>query len=107
MIAAEGNTPLKKHVWTLILLNLLDGTLTYLGLHFGVIQEGNPLLRELSPLAILSVKLMLSVCLFCLLFTPFVFIQSGKWRCFLISANMLYSVILLLHVVWIGFLVIG
>ncbi|TWT11139.1 DUF5658 family protein [Planomicrobium sp. CPCC 101079] len=107
MIAIENNTPLKKHIWALILLNVLDGTLTYWGLTFGFINEGNPLLQEFSPFAIFSIKLLLSFFLFCLLFTPFVFVQSGKWRFFLISTNMLYSVILLLHVIWISFLVMA
>lgn len=102
MIAAENNTPLKKHVWALIFLNIIDGLLTYFGLIFGIINEGNPLLKSLPPAAILAIKLILSLCLYCLLFTPFVFIQSDTWRYFLVSAITLYSIILLLHLVWIS-----
>ncbi|PSL30605.1 hypothetical protein B0H99_11330 [Planomicrobium soli] len=105
MIIAENSMPLKKHIWALIILNVLDGMLTFFGLTFGLINEGNPLLQSFSPVTILVIKLLLSLCLFGLLFTPFVFVQSGKWRYFLISTITLYSIILLLHVIWISFLV--
>jgi hypothetical protein len=100
LIAAERRTPLKKQLWTLIVLNFLDGLLTYFGLVFDFIAEGNPLLSTFSPFSILLTKFFLSLCLFALLFTPFVYIQSRKWRSFLIFTNGLYSVVLLLHLCW-------
>lgn len=106
MITAEYRTPLKPHVWTLAILNLLDGALTFFGLTSGFITEGNPLLSSFSPFFILTIKLSLSLCLLGLLFTPFVFIQSRLWRCLLISANTLYSMIILLHAVWLTLLFI-
>ncbi|MDN7243435.1 DUF5658 family protein [Planococcus sp. N028] len=101
MIAVEQKTPLKNYIWVLIILNIFDGMLTYFGLALGVITEANPLLSSFSPISIFMIKMLLSLCLFGLLFTPFVFIQSDKWRFFLISTNALYFTILLLHFFWI------
>lgn len=100
MKTEEYKTPLKKYVWSLIILNFLDGILTYTGLSLGVITEANPLLASFSPLALLVTKLLLSLCLFGFLYTPFVRIQSRKWRYVLAFVNMLYSFILLLHFFW-------
>ena len=96
----ERSTPLKRHVWSLVVLNFLDGLLTYIGLSFGAITEANPLLASFSPLALLATKLLLSLCLFSFLYTPFVWIQSCSWRYILIFVNTLYSFILLLHLFW-------
>lgn len=104
MIMSDINPPLKNHVWILIILNILDGAITYFGLARGVITEANPLLSSFTPFTIFSIKLVLSLCLFALLFTPFIFIQSTAWRLFLISTNALYSMILLLHTVWLSLL---
>ncbi|TWT04141.1 hypothetical protein FQV26_14445 [Planococcus sp. CPCC 101016] len=81
-------------------MNFLDGLLTYTGLSLGAITEANPLLASFSPLALLVTKLLLSLCLFSFLYTPFVRIQSRKWRYVLSFVNMLYSFILLLHFFW-------
>ncbi|MGI2329450.1 DUF5658 family protein [Planococcus sp. YIM B11945] len=105
MIAVEQKAPLKNPVWALIILNVLDGAITFFGLTFGFIAEKNPLLSSLSPAFILGLKLLLSLCLFGLLHTPFVLIQSRNWRIFLISTNALYSMILLLHFYWLALLV--
>lgn len=107
MIPAEPHTPLKSHVWALGILNVLDGMLTFIGLTFGYITEGNPLLSSLSPFSILSIKLLLSLCLFGLLFTPFIAIRSRHWRYLLFSANVLYSMILFLHAGWLALVVIA
>ncbi|MBD8015382.1 DUF5658 family protein [Microbacterium sp. APC 3898] len=96
----ERSTPLKKHIWSLVILNFLDGFLTYMGLSFGAITEANPLLASFSPLALLVTKFLLSLCLFGFLYTPFVRIQSRNWRYTLILVNTLYSLILLLHLFW-------
>jgi hypothetical protein len=100
METAAQRTPLKNPVWTLGILNIFDGLLTFIGLTLGYITEGNPLLSSWSPLNILMIKLLLSLCLFSLLFTPFISIQSRSWRYLLLSANILYFMILFLHTVW-------
>lgn len=101
----EKNTaPLKKHVWSLGILNLLDGILTYVGLLSGVITEANPLLATFSPLTLLVTKLFLSLCLFAFLYTPFIRIQSRSWRYAFMGVNTLYTFILLLHMYWLPFL---
>lgn len=96
----KHNEPLKKHVWNLVVLNFLDGLLTYIGLSLGAITEANPLLASFSPFALLMTKLLLSLCLFGFLYTPFVRLRSRSWRYSLIFVNALYSFILLLHLFW-------
>lgn len=96
----KHKAPLKQHVWSLAILNFLDGLLTYVGLLSGAITEANPLLASLSPLALLATKLFLSLCLFAFLYTPFVWVQSRSWRYAFIGVNTLYTLILLLHVFW-------
>ncbi|MGE6369558.1 DUF5658 family protein [Planococcus kocurii] len=100
MRSDQQSNPLKKYVWCLVILNFFDGMLTYIGLSFGVINEANPLLVSLSPLALLGIKILLSCCLFSFLFTPFIEIQSRTWRYTLFFANLLYSGVLLLHLMW-------
>ncbi|AQQ55159.1 hypothetical protein B0X71_15455 [Planococcus lenghuensis] len=89
-----------------MVLNMLDGILTYIGITSGFITEGNPLLSALSPLTILMGKLLLSLCLYGLLFTSFASIRSRLWRYGLIAANSLYSMILLLHLLWLYLLLL-
>ena len=99
-MAGQPNTPLKKPIWTLIILNLADGFLTYWGLVAGAIEEANPLLSSLTPMTIFIIKLLLSACLACFLFTPLVRLQSSFWRYFLLAVNVLYFGILALHITW-------
>lgn len=106
MIAAKHNAPLKRHLWILVFLNTTDGILTFLGISAGLITEGNPLLSSFSPGIILAIKVLLSLCLSSFLFTSFIAIQSRLWRYFLISTNVLYSLIFLLHIFWISLLAI-
>ncbi len=96
-------TPLKKPIGALAILNLADGLLTYWGLLAGAIEEANPLLSGLSPPAVFAVKLLLSVCLAAFLFTPLVRSKSLAWRYFLLTANIVYGGILLLHIIWVSF----
>lgn len=102
----ERSTPLKKYIWLLIILNALDGILTYLGLTRGIVTEANPLLSPLAPFTILGIKLFLSLCLFALLFTTFAGVRSRFWRGTLLGANAIYSMILALHMVWLPYLFI-
>ncbi|WP_088006895.1 DUF5658 family protein [Indiicoccus explosivorum] len=103
MLAADRLLQMKNLLWLLILFNALDGILTYAGITSGFITEGNPLLDSFSPLTILAIKLLLSLCLFGLLHTSFAAIQKRVWRYFLIAANSLYSMILLMHLLWISY----
>lgn len=103
-MSEQLRTPLKKPIWTLAVLNLADGFLTYWGLLAGAIEEANPLLSGLPPLAIFTVKLLLSACLAAFLFTPLVRLESRIWRYFLLAANFVYVGILSLHIIWIALL---
>ncbi|WP_052131626.1 DUF5658 family protein [Planococcus sp. CAU13] len=106
MAVRDQSQPLKKSIWLLIILNALDGILTYLGLTRGIVTEANPLLSSFAPFTILGIKLFLSLCLFGLLFTTFAGIRTNFWRYTLLSANALYSMILALHLYWLPFLFI-
>lgn len=98
----SAHAPLKKPIWLLALLNMADGFLTYWGLQAGAIEEANPLLSSLSPMAIFSIKLLLSACLAAFLFTPLIRVQSRIWRYFLFAVNVLYTGILALHITWLA-----
>ncbi|MGM0898795.1 MAG: DUF5658 family protein [Bacillota bacterium] len=102
-MADQPSTPLKKPIWTLIILNLADGFLTYWGLLAGAIEEANPLLSALPPITIFVIKLFLSACLAAFLFTPLVRLQSRIWHYFLLAANFVYAGILGLHIIWLSF----
>ena len=106
MNISDDKAPLRKSIWLLIVLNGLDGILTYFGLTRGIVEEGNPLLSPLQPLTILGIKLFLSLCLFGLLFTAFAEIRTTLWRWTLISANVIYTMIFALHLYWLPFLFI-
>lgn len=106
MVIPDQRVPLKKYIWLLILLNGLDGILTYLGLTRGIVTEANPLLSSFAPFTILAIKLFLSLCLFGLLFTTFAGILTNFWRVTFIGANAIYSIILALHLLWLPFLFI-
>ncbi|WP_281864488.1 DUF5658 family protein [Planomicrobium okeanokoites] len=107
MTIPDNKAPLKKYIWLLIILNGLDGILTYFGLTQGLVTEANPLLSSFAPFTILGIKLFLSVCLFGLLFTTFAGIRKTFWRYTFIFANVLYSMILVLHLYWLPFLFIS
>ena len=107
MSIPDHKAPLKKYIWLLIILNGLDGILTYFGLTRGLVTEANPLLSSFAPFTILGIKLFLSVCLFGLLFTAFAGIRKTFWRYTFIFANVLYSMILALHLYWLPFLFIS
>ncbi|WP_422123055.1 DUF5658 family protein [Planococcus sp. X10-3] len=106
MTIPQQKTPLKKYIWLLIILNGLDGILTYLGLTRGIVTEGNPLLASFAPFTILGIKLFLSLCLFGLLFTTFAGIRKNVWRYTFIGANAIYIMILGLHLYWLPILFI-
>lgn len=106
MTIPDGKAPLKGSIWLLILLNGLDGILTYFGMTRGIVEEGNPLLSSFAPLTILGIKLFLSLLLFGLLFTTFAGIRTPVWRYTLLSVNVLYSMIFVLHLYWLPFLFI-
>jgi len=106
MTIPDRRAPLKNSIWLLIVLNGLDGILTYFGMTRGIVEEGNPLLSSFAPFTILGIKLFLSLCLFGLLFTTFAGLRTAVWRYTFIFANVLYSVIFVLHLYWLPLLFI-
>lgn len=98
---------MKKMLNYLALLNLLDGFITALGLHFNVIEESNPLMRDLydlHPFIFLFLKITLSG----LLIILSIFI-SAEMRIKLLAAgaSIVYSIVCLLHSVWIFSLIVN
>ncbi|WP_203333121.1 DUF5658 family protein [Planococcus beigongshangi] len=106
MAIPDQRAPLKKSIWLLIVLNALDGILTYVGLSNNIVTEANPLLSSFEPFTILGIKLFLSTCLFGLLFTAFSQVRSNFWRITFFGANAIYTMIMALHLYWIPFLFI-
>lgn len=106
MNLSDNKTPLKGSIWLLIILNGLDGILTYLGLSNGIVEEANPLLSSFAPFTILGIKLFLSLCLFGFLFTTFAGVRTNFWRYTFIAANSVYVMILGLHMFWLPILFI-
>ncbi|MGN7177765.1 DUF5658 family protein [Cytobacillus sp. SAFR-174] len=91
---------MKKLLYYLAILNLLDGFLTALGLHFNVIEESNPLmgnLYDLHPFLFLSLKIILS-CL--LIILSIVISAESKVKLLAAGASIMYSIVCLLHAVW-------
>lgn len=103
-MANQPSTPLKRPIWTLVILNVADGCLTYWGLLAGAIEEANPLLSPLPPVAIFMIKLLLSACLAAFLLTPLIRLKSRRWRYSLLAVNVLYLGILALHITWLTLL---
>ncbi|MBY6051980.1 DUF5658 family protein [Cytobacillus firmus] len=84
-------------------LNLLDGIITYFGIQYGLIQEGNPLMEfvyNANPVFFLLLKAALSCFLVAL-----IFVQSFSFRRPIpelsIVASVLYTAVMGLHLSWI------
>ena len=92
---------IKFLLMVVLVLNSLDGILTYYGLVNHWIEEANPLLSSFSPLTILIIKMMLSLAVFFLWKSNFPTRFMMGWRLILLFVILLYSWIMLLHVVWI------
>ncbi|GLB59933.1 DUF5658 family protein [Cytobacillus sp. NCCP-133] len=92
---------MKKLLYYLALLNLLDGFLTAIGLHFNIIEESNPLMRnlyDLHPFLFLSLKFILSGLL--IILSIFISAES-KVKLFAAGVSIIYSMVCMLHSVWI------
>lgn len=86
-------------------LNLLDGVFTFIGLHYSLIEEMNPIMNwlwEYHPMMFLFVKVSLS------LVVVIIGISLGKqelvfkhWKLVLFPVLVIYFVILLLHFRWV------
>ncbi|KAA0548403.1 hypothetical protein FZW96_07455 [Bacillus sp. BGMRC 2118] len=88
----------------LALLNLIDGIVSYVGLHLEEMEEANVLmlfLYEMSPLAFLGVKLLFSLALYCFILLnviPPTKIIKGLTS----VAATLYTYVMFLHIFWLS-----
>ncbi|KAF0822218.1 DUF5658 family protein [Cytobacillus firmus] len=87
----------------LAFLNFLDGVITYFGIQYGHIQEGNPLMEfvyNANPVFFLVLKIALSGFLFTL-----ISVQSVSFRRPIpelsFVASVLYTAVMVLHLNWI------
>ncbi|WP_404323516.1 DUF5658 family protein [Cytobacillus firmus] len=87
----------------LAFLNILDGFITYFGIQYGHIQEGNPLMEFVyyaNPVFFLLLKAALSCFLVAL-----IFVQSFSFRRPIpelsFVASILYTAVIVLHFNWI------
>lgn len=93
---------MEKILQYLAFINLLDGHLTFFGIRLSLIEEVNPIMDVLyttEPLLFLSVKAVLSGFLI-LLSTSINFPPQTKVKVLAKGAAYLYSLILVLHVLW-------
>ncbi|MGA5689253.1 DUF5658 family protein [Cytobacillus pseudoceanisediminis] len=84
-------------------LNLLDGFITYFGIQFGYIQEGNPLMEFVynsNSVFFLLLKVALSFLLFAL-----ISVQNFSFKRPIpelsLVASLLYTVVIGIHLTWI------
>ncbi|WP_442853677.1 DUF5658 family protein [Bacillus sp. CHD6a] len=93
----------KKLLIALLLLNIFDGVATYFGLHFQLINEGNPLMESLyetSPSLFLLFKLGVSAIL--LFFIKHnLKLKSNLLKVVCLTAVCGYSIVTVLHMYWI------
>ncbi|WP_313799821.1 DUF5658 family protein [Cytobacillus sp.] len=92
-----------KFVFTyLAIVNVLDGAVTYWGLHISAIEESNPLMNdlyEISPLLFIGYKLFLSSVLYGLvMMKKLPTIRMVKVLS--IAASMIYTMVIIWHGVW-------
>ena len=87
----------------LSIMNLVDGIVTFIGLEFGFIEEGNPLMDQLyseSPFMFLAIKVLLSILLY-----GFVLIKqlpTTSWvKGLTIFASVSYTFVCMMHGFWI------
>ncbi|MCM3214294.1 DUF5658 family protein [Niallia taxi] len=97
--------PIKILFWTIGILNLADGILTYIGMQLQLIGEANPLMSsiwELSPYLFLCCKIALSIFLF-ILAANFKTKHVKTWRMILAIPLLLYVSIFAVHLTWITY----
>ncbi len=86
-----------------LILSLLDGALTLMGLGQGAIEEGNPLMKwfiEKSPITFMAIKLSLPVMLRFVLWKRQE--TSNKFAtCSLGLVLIVYSVVMMFHAYWV------
>ena len=94
---------LKKAFSYLAILNLFDGAITFFGLRYSLINEGNPLMNDLyeaDPLFFLGYKVLLSGFLYILIrFNNLPTTRLVKVLTTVASA--LYTAVIVLHCVWV------
>lgn len=85
----------------LLLAGLMDAILTNLGIHYGIVEEGNPLMKFViskSWILFYMIKVFLPLCLVWLFYyRPF----KGRTRFLLYTASFLYFSVLAYHLFWI------
>ncbi|WP_462408740.1 DUF5658 family protein [Neobacillus sp. Marseille-QA0830] len=86
----------------LLLSGILDACLTHFGIQFGVIEEGNPVMKfviEKNWSLFYLIKILLPVVLIVLLIVHPI---TALMKKLLISASILYFSVLLYHLTWIA-----
>ncbi|WP_227413671.1 DUF5658 family protein [Cytobacillus luteolus] len=87
---------------TLALLNLLDGILTFIGLQFSIISESNPIMNLMyqhDPGLFLTLKIVLSLLLYILIFTKKMPLSSLIKR-LTQGATVCYVLVIMVHCYW-------
>ncbi|MDQ6595991.1 hypothetical protein E2K98_17285 [Bacillus salipaludis] len=85
----------------LLIAGLIDAVLTHIGIAFGIVEEGNPMMKliiEKSWVFFYLVKIILPLVLIGLFYLRPL---KGKIRTLLTAAGILYFSVLAYHLVWI------
>ncbi|WP_367949344.1 DUF5658 family protein [Bacillus sp. FJAT-29790] len=96
---------LKKIIYFLAFLNIFDGVVTYVGLRYSLIEEGNPLMSLLynsNSEIFIGYKLFLSLLLCALLLLKKI-PTKGLVKNLAFSASILYMIVCAYHGFWILF----
>ncbi|MFC6039289.1 DUF5658 family protein [Paenisporosarcina macmurdoensis] len=84
----------------IVVLNAVDGVLTYIGLKTSQIEELNPMLSILQPESILFVKLLLSGLLWYVIYKKGLLRFGRKLLLLLWIVVVIYTGVIILHLFW-------
>jgi phosphoglycerol transferase MdoB-like AlkP superfamily enzyme len=84
----------------IVVLNAVDGVLTYIGLKTSQMEELNPMLSMLQPESILFVKLLLSGLLWYVIYKKGLLRFGRKLRLLLWVVVVIYMCVIILHLFW-------
>ncbi|WP_051005519.1 DUF5658 family protein [Paenisporosarcina sp. TG-14] len=83
-----------------MVLNAVDGALTYIGLKTSQMVELNPILRMMQPESVLFIKVLLSVLLCYIIYKKGLMRFGRKLRVLLWIVVIMYTSVIILHLFW-------
>ncbi|QBP40388.1 hypothetical protein E2636_04245 [Paenisporosarcina antarctica] len=84
----------------IVVLNAVDGVLTYIGLKTSQMVELNPVLRMMQPESVLFIKVLLSGLLCYIIYKKGLMRFGRKLRILLWIVVIMYTSVIILHLFW-------